>query len=93
MTAKKYISTQDRGNKRLWRRTFGKIGRIVPLNTPLYDLAADHITGGFTGADIAGLVRCAGSIALSRCRINGSGIESLEITLDDVKEALSEVQQ
>jgi vesicle-fusing ATPase len=29
-----------------------------------FDLASDTVTGGFSGADIAGLVRCAGSIAL-----------------------------
>lgn len=60
---------------------------------PIYDLAADSITGGFTGADIAGLVRCAGSLALARARQNGNGIESLLITLDDVKDALVEIKQ
>jgi vesicle-fusing ATPase len=60
---------------------------------PITDLAADHITGGFTGADVAGLVRCAGSIALSRARNEGFGsIDGLLITLDDVMEALEEVK-
>lgn len=59
---------------------------------PTYDLAADHATGGFSGADIAGLVRCAGSLALSRARRNGNGVEGLLITLEDVKMALEEVK-
>jgi vesicle-fusing ATPase len=58
-----------------------------------YDLAADSVTGGFSGADIAGLVRCAGSIALARSRSDGSGILGLVITLDDVKQALLEVKR
>ena len=57
-----------------------------------YDLAADYATGGCSGADIAGLVRCAGSIALARSRELGDGIESLVITLEDVKQALAEVK-
>jgi len=54
-----------------------------------YDLADE--TEGFSGADIEGLVRCAGSIALSRVRKDGGGVGALLITLDDVKEALLEV--
>lgn len=56
---------------------------------PTWDLADK--TEGFSGADIEGLVRCAGSIALSRARKDGRGVESLLITLDDVEEALKEV--
>jgi len=56
------------------------------------DLASDEYTGGFSGADIAGLVRNAGSIALARCRKDGSGIDGLLITLDDVMNALEEVK-
>jgi vesicle-fusing ATPase len=67
-----------------------KLARII--NRPSYDLAADYATGGFSGADLAGLVRCAGSIALSRARRNGSGIDGLLITLEDVKQALKEVK-
>jgi vesicle-fusing ATPase len=58
---------------------------------PCYDLAADSTTGGFSGADIAGLVRCAGSLALSRARKDGNGVDGLLITLEDVKHALAEV--
>jgi SpoVK/Ycf46/Vps4 family AAA+-type ATPase len=58
------------------------------------DLAADRWTGGFSGADIAGLVRCSGSIALSRSRNQGGGtIDSLLITIEDVNQALNEVKQ
>lgn len=57
------------------------------------DLASDSITGGFSGADCSGLVRCAGSIALARARSQGmGGIETLIITLDDVAQALKEVK-
>ena len=58
-----------------------------------YDLAADYATGGYSGAEIAGLVRCAGSIALSRARRDGSGVDGLLITLEDVKQALKEVKR
>lgn len=54
-----------------------------------FDLA--DATRGFSGADIAGLVRCAGSLALARCRKDGTGVNSLLITLDDVQQALGEV--
>lgn len=57
------------------------------------DLAADNVTGGFSGADCSGLVRCAGSIALSRARAQGmGGIDTLVITLDDVIQALDELK-
>lgn len=59
---------------------------------PAYDLAATSATGGFSGADIAGLVRCAGSLALSRARKDGNGVGGLLITLEDVKQALDEVR-
>jgi vesicle-fusing ATPase len=70
------------------------LNRITPsvLNAA-YDLAADYATGGFSGADIAGLVRCAGSLALARARSDGFGVDGLLITLDDAKEALREVKQ
>lgn len=69
--------------KQLWRRT-GK---------SLFDLASDRVTGGFSGADLAGLVRCAGSIALARARNDGSGVDGLFVTLDDVQQALIEIRQ
>ena len=56
----------------------------------VYDLASE--TDRYSGADLEGLVRCAGSIALSRARVDGGGVESLLITLDDVKKALKEVK-
>lgn len=39
-----------------------------------------------------GLVRNAGSIALARSRKDGSGIDGLLITLDDVMNALEEIK-
>lgn len=60
---------------------------------PMKDLAADKWTKGFSGADIEGLVRCAGSIALSRARKDGNGVDGLLITVDDVRQALEEVRQ
>jgi vesicle-fusing ATPase len=74
-------------------RSFRKIvSKLIPdAVKPTYDLAG-AATAGFSGADIAGLVRCAGSLALSRARKDGNGVEGLLITLDDVKEALKEVR-
>lgn len=57
------------------------------------DLAADRYTRGFSGANLQGLVRCAGSIALSRARQDGSGIDGLLITVDDVLSALEEIKE
>jgi SpoVK/Ycf46/Vps4 family AAA+-type ATPase len=74
----------------LFRRWFRRLPSIL---TPHLDLAADSITGGFSGADLAGLVRCAGSHALARLRRNGEGIENLLITMEDVKAALKEVKK
>eukprot|EP00985_Skeletonema_marinoi_P033344 scaffold41081_cov190-Skeletonema_marinoi.AAC.1 len=44
----------------------------IRLSTSL-DLADDEYTGGMSGADIAGLARNAGSLALARTRKDGSG--------------------
>jgi hypothetical protein len=63
-----------------------------PVRKAVFDLADNTITGGFSGADLEGLVRCSGSIALSRARQEGVGIDGLLITLDDVKLALIEVK-
>jgi SpoVK/Ycf46/Vps4 family AAA+-type ATPase len=76
--------------KRAMKKVLTKASSAV---RPVYDLASDANTGGFSGADIAGLVRCAGSLALSRARQLGFGVEDLLITLEDVKEALKEVKQ
>ena len=64
-----------------------------PRGLKMRDLAADRWTGGFSGADIEGLVRCAGSIALSRARKDGSGVDGLLITTEDVAQAIQEVKQ
>jgi SpoVK/Ycf46/Vps4 family AAA+-type ATPase len=87
--------TQVKGRKRqAIRRAINQVVDGFPAAVrPVYDLAADYATGGFSGADIAGLVRCAGSIALSRSRNDGNGVEGLLITLEDVKQALTEVKR
>ncbi len=81
-----------KGRKRraIKKAVYKVIDKVPVVRSPVFDLAA--ATGGFSGADIAGLVRCAGSIALSRARNDGNGIEGLLITLDDVKQALEEVK-
>jgi len=67
--------------------------RLIPISKrSTYDLAGAP-TDGFSGADIAGLVRCAGSIALSRARRDGNGIEDLLLTLEDVKQSLREIEE
>ena len=73
---------------RLSWKTRGNIGSVA-----MRDLASDRWTGGFSGADIEGLVRCAGSIALSRARKDGSGVDGLLITTEDVVQAIQEVKQ
>eukprot|EP00594_Rhizosolenia_setigera_P000396 CAMPEP_0178948720 /NCGR_PEP_ID=MMETSP0789-20121207/5634_1 /TAXON_ID=3005 /ORGANISM="Rhizosolenia setigera, Strain CCMP 1694" /LENGTH=732 /DNA_ID=CAMNT_0020629127 /DNA_START=198 /DNA_END=2396 /DNA_ORIENTATION=+ len=85
-------NTSKRGKKRHALRQV--VRQILHINTSKrnYDLAAESVTGGFSGADIAGLVRCAGSIALSRARSDGGGVENLLITLDDVKQAVQELK-
>ena len=75
----------------VWSR-IRKLSRQLPTGRRVYDLAEDYATGGFSGADIAGLVRAAGSLALSRARRDGSGVGGLMITLEDVQQALSEVK-
>mmetsp|Transcript_3667 Transcript_3667/g.6262 ORF Transcript_3667/g.6262 Transcript_3667/m.6262 type:complete len:131 (+) Transcript_3667:786-1178(+) len=56
------------------------------------DLATDRWTKGFSGADIAGLVRLAVSISLSRTRAGGDEIDDLVVTLSDVLQALKELK-
>ena len=47
----------------------------------IQDLASNQCTAGFSGADLARLVRCAGSIALARVRRDGGTLDTLLITL------------
>jgi len=88
------LLTERKGRKRrvLKKAMYKVIDKVPVVGRPVYDLAADYATGGFSGADIAGLVRCAGSIALTRARRDGNGVEGLLITLEDVKQALQEVK-
>ena len=63
--------------------------------TRIRDLAADRWTSDFSGADLAGLVRCAGSIALERARkqdLEGGNMDGLLITVEDVARALEEIR-
>jgi len=59
----------------------------------MVDLASDRFTKGMSGADLQGLVRCSGSIALARARNQGMGLEGMLITLDDVIQALEEIKR
>mmetsp|Transcript_9401 Transcript_9401/g.18310 ORF Transcript_9401/g.18310 Transcript_9401/m.18310 type:complete len:730 (+) Transcript_9401:149-2338(+) len=67
------------------------ISKVFQKVRPCYDLAAE--TEAFSGADIAGLVRSAGSLALSRARKEGSGVNDIMITLEDAKHAIEEVKK
>lgn len=78
-------------NTRGWFRKSIEDGYAGNIRT--HDLSAEKYTGGFSGADIAGLVRCAGSIALERSRKDGGGVENLVVTLEDVVSALSEIKK
>ena len=82
----RHTGIKRRKIKRAWSRATSSV-------RPVFDLASDRLTGGFSGADIAGLVRCSGSIALGRARRAGNGVEDLLVTLEDVREALREVKQ
>ena len=78
---------------RLWPLQTRRFWRRRRPNNGVVDLASDAYTKGFSGADIAGLVRCSGSIALARTRVQDDGnLDSLVITLDDVLEGLQEVK-
>jgi vesicle-fusing ATPase len=79
-----------------WRKLSDRIihasrRSVVPLTLSRHFDLADA-TSGYSGADLAGLVRCAGSIALSRARRDGTGVNGLFITLEDVRVALTEVK-
>ena len=87
-----FLSMFTSGSERRRRRIRGD-GRGGGGRRQIKDLASDRYTKGFSGADIAGLVRCAGSLALSRARKDGSGVDGLLITIEDVLVALKEVKQ
>jgi vesicle-fusing ATPase len=87
------VSTKGRKRRVIKRALSQALSDAKSIVHPTYDLAADSSTSGFSGADIAGLVRCAGSLALSRARKAGNGVEDLLITLEDVKQALQEVRK
>lgn len=87
--------SNNQNDESFWRR---KLKRTKSLNIPfagnqIKDLASGQWTSGFSGADCAGLVRSAGSIALARVRENDEGLDNLLITVEDVVEALREVKQ
>jgi len=90
-----------RGGLRGWistikSRTFRGTEAGMPylLNRRIRDLASDRWTKGFSGADCAGLVRAAGSLALARARNqDGGGIDNLLVTLEDVSQALIEIKE
>lgn len=66
-------------------------GRLSqPLLQSLDDLVKQ--TKGFSGADIQGLIRCAGSLALARARIDGGGIAGLLITREDMLNGIAELK-
>jgi vesicle-fusing ATPase len=85
--------TAKRRKRDVFKETIQRVwSEASSVVRPSFDLANDYATGGFSGADIAGLVRCAGSLALSRARKDGNGVDGLLITLEDVKQALEEVK-
>jgi vesicle-fusing ATPase len=92
------LSSSKKRKRDAVKHAWNRAARIVPLRFKIrhgerfVDLAADKYTAGYSGADLAGLVRCAGSIALGRARQNGNGVEGLLITLEDVLLALEEVK-
>jgi vesicle-fusing ATPase len=87
-----HFTNDDVGSDKSWRNRLRRLPSIswAPRPGSIHDLAADRWTGGFSGADLEGLVRNAGSLALSRARKEGSGVDGLLITLEDVRRALQE---
>eukprot|EP00970_Alexandrium_tamarense_P004777 scaffold788_cov163-Alexandrium_tamarense.AAC.1 len=71
------------------RATNNIIDDLSPGKKGVFDLAADEVTGSYSGAESVGLVRCAGSISLSRARKDGAGVEALLITLQQCLTILS----
>ena len=89
----RFVSTKGRKRRAIKRMLSQALSDAKSVVHPTYDLAADSSTSGFSGADIAGLVRCAGSLALARARKVGNGVDDLLITMEDVKQALQEVRK
>ena len=96
--SKSFAEDYDK-DERAWTRKFLRprrrsLGKGWPLiHRRIRDLADDRWTGGFSGADIAGLVRASGSLALARARKqDAGGIETLFVTLADVAQALQEIK-
>jgi vesicle-fusing ATPase len=85
------VSSED--EKKSPFRLFSKLSPRSLRSRTVKDLALDRWTKGFSGADIEGLVRCAGSLALARARQDGSGVDGLIITLEDVLNALDEIKK
>lgn len=85
-------STRSKMRKRDRLKTSAKklIGQWGVSRNNSIDIADDKYTGGMSGADIAGVVRNAGSLALARARKDGSGVDGLLVTLGDVLSALDE---
>ena len=90
----------ERIHRRRHRRPWSFALRVIQFlrkgpAMPIIDLSHDIYTGGFSGADIAGLVRCAASLALQRAiemEGNAASLEAFYITLEDVLMALKEVK-
>ena len=85
-------STRNKMRKRDRLKSSAKklIGQWGVSRNISIDIADDKYTGGMSGADIAGIVRNAGSLALARARKDGSGVDGLLVTLEDVISALDE---
>jgi len=65
-------------NRKVMNKAMNYAKRSMPFSkAKIVDLSEESVTGGFSGADLAGLVRCAGSIALSRSRQKGDGVDGL----------------
>ncbi|GAX14842.1 hypothetical protein FisN_29Lh050 [Fistulifera solaris] len=89
--------TKARMSMRGWPRRLLRRLRMKMFAEPsvseILDLSAPRWTGGWSGADIAGLVRSSGSLALTRTRNQGGTIPGdLLITLEDVRMALNDLK-
>ena len=87
------LSTRSSLRSTIRQSLVPSLPRKVVGSRLITDLSSDRLTKGFSGADIQGLVRCSGSIALARARQQGMGVEGLLITLEDVMQALEEVKR